>query len=163
MSNNNKHLFQQVYNTWGEALGAYLDEKFGQRGSRSKLARMLLGDEADDNKVKSKASEVGRWINQGVTPIDRTKEDVHNLLNICITENREGDWAISRTKKGQSKEPDSKYSIDELLQEERSRLGIQDIPDTERGRELQGMLDDAVSLVLKIRRSIEMEKRRADN
>lgn len=52
------------------------------------------------------------------------------------------------------------YSIDELLKEERSRLGISDIPDTELGRVLQDALDDAVSTVLKLRRLIEMEKKK---
>lgn len=53
------------------------------------------------------------------------------------------------------------YSIDELLKEERSRLGISDIPDTEQGRVLQDALDDAVSTVLKLRRLIEMEKKKS--
>jgi hypothetical protein len=49
-------------------------------------------------------------------------------------------------------------AMNELLKEERSRYGIEDIPDTELGRGLRGALDDAVSLVLKIRRLIDAHK-----
>lgn len=61
------------------------------------------------------------------------------------------------------KEGPTTYSIDELLREERRRLDTVDIPDTELGRNLEDILDDAVSLVLKLRRLIEIQKKNDDS
>lgn len=60
-------------------------------------------------------------------------------------------------------EGETTYSIDELLREERKRLDTVDIPDTELGRNLEDILDDAVSLVLKLRRLIEIQKKSDDS
>lgn len=94
------------------------------------------------------------WISNNEIPLKSIKSKVDGINPRFLTGESNQIWKYTN----QVKEEVKNYSIDELLKEERSRLYTEEIPDTERGRSLQGILDDAVSLVVKLRRLIEMEK-----
>lgn len=156
----NTHFYNRSFSTFGEALDFYLENELG-RGANREVANRLVRAFEDNKKKSSWAAQIGQWRNGNQKAQDHNIDKLNEVLNVHIGKDKLGKWIISRTKRSQANESTPRYRIDELLKEERSRLGIEDIPDTDRGRELQDMLDDAVSLLLKIRRSIEMEKRRA--
>lgn len=100
-----------------------------------------------------------RWVKNEEIPLESIISKVDGINPRFITGESNQIWKNGN----EVNENISHYSIDALLKEERSRLDTEDIPDTELGRSLQGVLDDAVSLALKIRRLIDLEKRNQDS
>lgn len=157
MSSTINKLYTNKYSSFGQAVFKYLE----YRGlEQSWLVEKII---EKDQKFRSLQQMMSRWLG-GATISRHYRNKINAVLDVNVYKDQEGFWRISRTENESPDIPGAKttFSIDQLLKEERSRLGIEDIPDTERGRELQGMLDDAVSLVLKLLRSIEKEKLRSD-
>jgi hypothetical protein len=151
------NIFSDSFDTYADALYGWLEHNGIEKVW---LAKKIT---PEGQKVVSTQEKLSRWKREGSKPAQKTRNKISGILGIKIDSNRTGKWHIVQIStddgKGQSL---PKYPIDELLKEERLRLGVPDIPDTERGRELQDMLNNAVSLLLRIYRSIEKEKNRSD-
>lgn len=152
MSNNKLTDAKNIFSTYGEAL------KFERK--RRSIKQGELAKKLDINQ-----SELSRWENKDMVPLEHNQEKIKHLLNIIITPVKDG-WEVIEAQQGVKnentnfvKEPNERYSIEQLLREERSRLGISDVPDSEMGRALRDALDDAVSLLLKLRRIDELNRK----
>jgi transcriptional regulator with XRE-family HTH domain len=158
MSSKKFNLFNNIYDSYGEAFFNYLK---ANGLSQKWLAKKII---ERGQKMTSLQSQINRWCS-GDTVSDEYQIKINNALDISINQLNNGKWKISGENDISNPPRSNKlssYTIDQLLKEERSRLDIFDIPDTERGREIQSVLDDAVSLVLKLRRLIEKEKNHSD-
>ncbi len=105
---------------------------------------------------------VYKWIERGKIPVENVSKK-NPRLNRRFLMTGQGDVFADAERSGMINDQNVQFSIEELLIEERSRRGISDIPDTELGRALQDALDDLVSVALKLRRLIEMEKKKMNS
>lgn len=119
------------------------------------FARMMDKDEG----------QVSHWVNGVHVPFKRTRKIICEVLQVEIEKLDSDRWAVNLNEERQDdnyndivREAASNDRVFELLKEERSRYGIEDIPDTEMGRHLQSALDDAVSLVIKLRRLVDLDR-----
>lgn len=102
-------------------------------------------------------SGVSNWKTRGI----EWKKIHEKFPSLDVNYVKHGREKNENTKRAE--EPSSEFTADQLLAEERRRFGIEDIPDTEMGRALEGILDDAVSLALKLRRLTEKYRKGKDS
>lgn len=154
VSSKTTNIFDESFDTYADALYKYLDSK------GIELKWLAEKTTPKGQKVKSTQEKFSTWKKDGVKPNKKIRSLIDDILDVSIEFNSNGKWSVRRAEKSKAAENNiySKDQVFELLKEERSRYGIEDIPDTELGRHLQSALDDAVSLVLKIRRLIEMDR-----
>lgn len=93
------------------------------------------------------------WISEGEIPLESIVSKVKGINPRFLTGEEK------RIYKVEAQPSDDYFDFTKtLLEEERSRYGISKVPDTEVGRYLQDILDDSVSLVVKIRRLIDLHE-----
>lgn len=102
------------------------------------------------------------WAADGKIPIKSVKSKIPNV-NPYFLKNGEGEPLLKNENTERVNGPGGQFTTEELMKEERLRYGIEDIPDTELGRALEDVLDDAVSLFLKLRRLAEKHRRDSDS
>lgn len=93
------------------------------------------------------------WINKGEIPIQSIKSKVKDINPRYLTGQSNVMFETD-----QAKEDGKSYSIIDLLGEERRRLGIRGTSDKELDRSLESLLNDALSLVVDIRRIIQLRQ-----
>ena len=126
-----------------------------------------VGREEYDKMVHSKSVEVGRWVNGKVEPGDTTRRYINrrlnNVLNIRISEEKPGQWSISRTEdetKGQTEELRSQ--ADKLISEVERRKELEGSSDNMEDLLLEVLLEFSKSLSSTLRQLIEIKKNRED-
>lgn len=156
MSSKNKHIYEQEFRSWGEALDSYLKHK---ELKKVWLAKELIKNNPDvteenyKDKVQSKQSEISRWV-RGKTPIDRTIDEINDLLNISIVQNEEGLWTIIPEPPLGSMTPEQKISL------YKTRPKSEGFSHTERDLILESLADHAESLAKGLRRLLDIERSR---
>lgn len=105
MSNKKYNLFDSLYNSYGEAVKAVLDEK----GLPQKwLVKEII---KPDQKFTSLQQQVSRWL-RGEAVSEGYQVRINNALDISITRNKDGKWKLSRTepKSNQLGDPEVQYA-----------------------------------------------------
>lgn len=93
------------------------------------------------------------WIDKGEIPIQSIKSKVKDINPRYLT----GESQVMFESE-LAEEQGRKYTIEELLKEERSRLDIKGISDKDLDQSLEDLLNDALSLVVKIRRIMTLRR-----
>lgn len=101
MSNKKDNIITSVYKTYGEALKAIINYKKKENGeySQSKLAE----------NINTQPNQVNRWINKGVTPVERTRLDIERETGFEI-EHKNGEWTVNEIDQDQSNVPEVQYA-----------------------------------------------------